>query len=195
MKKMSKNNKNDKNLKINLAKIPFGSLEAFNVLVEIPQGSNLKYEFDEVSGTMKVDFVFSAVGGSASGGDNLVFPFNYGFIPHTLGGDGDALDDIVLSSAPIPSGSVVKCRAVGMFETVDTGEVDNKLIVVPVDDILAKKYQDISDLPKDSLQKWTDLYMEIARQKNKFKRKFIEVKGLKNKQVALEEIRKSLITT
>jgi len=180
--------------KIDLTKIPFGSPEAFNVLVEITRGSNLKYEFDEASGEMKVDFVFSAVGGSASGGDNLVFPFNYGFIPHTLGGDGDALDAIVLSSAPIPSGSVVKCRAVGMFETVDTGEVDNKLIVVPVDDILAKKYQDISDLPKDSLQKWTDLYMEIARQKNKFKRKFIEVKGLKNKQTALEEIKNSLIT-
>jgi inorganic pyrophosphatase len=184
MKKMSKNNKNDKNLKINLVKIPFGSLESFNVLVEISQGSNLKYEFDETSGEMKVDFVFN----------DLFFPFNYGFIPHTLGGDGDALDAIVLSSAPIPSGSVVKCSAIGILETVDTGEVDNKLIVAPVDDILAKKYQDISDLPKDSLQKWTNLYMEIARQKNKFKRKFIEVKGLKNKQTALEEIKNSLIT-
>jgi inorganic pyrophosphatase len=166
-----------------LSKIPFGSLETFNVLVEISQGSNLKYEFDEVSGEMKVDFVF----------DNLFFPFSYGFVPHTLGGDGDALDAIVLSSASIPSGSVVKCHAVGILETVDTGEVDSKLIVVPVDDILAKKYQDISDLPPESLKKWTDFYMEVARQKNKIKRKFIEVKGLKNKQAALEEIKNSLI--
>jgi inorganic pyrophosphatase len=59
---------------------------------------------------------------------------------------------------------------------------------------LAKKYQDISDLPKDSLKKWTDLYMEIARQKNKIKKKVIAVKGLKNKQAALKEIKKSLIT-
>jgi inorganic pyrophosphatase len=179
MTKMNKNNKNDK---INLNQISFGSLEAFNVLVEIPEGSNLKYELDEASGKMKVDFVFK----------DLYFPFNYGFIPHTLGGDGDALDAIVLSAKPILSGSVTLCRAVGIFETVDTGEVDNKLIVVPVADNLAKKYQDISDLPKDSLKKWTDLYLEIARQKNKVKRKFIEVKGLKNKQAALEEIKNSL---
>ncbi len=146
MTKMSKINKIDK---INLDKIPFGSLEAFNVLVEIPEGSNLKYEFDEASGEMKVDFVF----------ENFSFPFSYGFIPGTLGGDGDHLDAIVLSSEPISSGSVIKCRAVGVMETIDTGEVDNKLIVVPVADDLAKKYQDISDLPEDSLKKWTDLYI------------------------------------
>ena len=64
--------------KMNLNNIPFRSAEATNVLVEIPQGSNLKYELDEASGEMKVDFVF----------DNLFFPFNYGLIPHTLGGDG-----------------------------------------------------------------------------------------------------------
>lgn len=180
MTKMSKNNKNDKKT-IAIKDIPFGSLKAFNVIVEISQGSNLKYEFDETSGAMKVDFVFQ----------DLFFPFNYGFIPHTLGGDGDALDAIVLSSAPISSGSIIKCRAIGILETVDTSEVDNKLVVVPVEDILVKKYQDILDLPPDSLQKWTDLYMEIARQKNKVKRKFVEVKGLKNKQAALEEIRKS----
>jgi inorganic pyrophosphatase len=169
---------------MNLNSIPFGSLDAFNVLVEIPEGSQYKYEFDEASGEMKLDFVFK----------DLYFPFSYGFIPHTMGGDGDELDAIVLASAPILSGSVVLCRAVGILETIDTGEVDNKLIVVPVKDILAEKYHDISDLPPDSLQKWTDLYMEIARQKSKVKKKFIEVKGLKNKQTALEEIKKSLIT-
>ena len=177
---MTKMNKNNKNPKINLEQIPFGSLEAFNVLVEIPEGSNLKYEFDEASGKMKVDFVFK----------DLPFPFNYGFIPHTLGGDGDALDAIVLSSVPISSGSVVKCSAVGIMKTIDTDELDNKLVVVPVGDILAKKYHDISDLPPGSLQKWTDLYMEIARQKQKT----IKVLGLKSKQTALEEIKKSLIT-
>lgn len=164
---------------MNLNNILFGSLEAFSVLVEIPQGSNLKYEFDEASGVMKVDFVFK----------NLIFPFNYGFIPHTLGGDGDALDAIVLSSAPILSGSVIQCRAVGVLETIDTGEVDNKLVVVPLSDPLSQKYQDIADLPEGSLKKWTDLYMEIARQKNKT----IKVLGLENKQTALEEIKKSLL--
>jgi inorganic pyrophosphatase len=164
---------------MNLNDIPFGSLEAFNVLVEIPRGSNLKYEFDEASGDMKVDFVF----------EEFAFPFNYGFIPHTLGGDGDALDAIVLSSAPIPSGSIIECKAIGVLETLDKGEVDNKFIVVPIANKLAKKYQDISDLPPDSLQTWTDLYMEIAGQKQKT----IKVLGLKDKQSALSEIKKSLL--
>lgn len=178
MTKMSKNNKNDKNI-ISIRNIPFGSLEAFNVIVEIPEGSNLKYEYDEASDEIKVDFIFK----------DLFFPFSYGFVPHTLGGDGDQLDAIVLASAPLASGTVVKCQAVGVLETLDRGEVDNKLIVLPVGDSLAKKYHDISALPPDSLKKWTDLYMEIGRQKQKT----IVVKGLKNKQVALEEIKKALI--
>ena len=164
---------------MNLNNIPFGGPEAFNVLVEIPQGSNLKYELDEASGEMKVDFVF----------DNLFFPFNYGLIPHTLGGDGDYLDAIILSSAPLKSGDIVSCKAVGVMQTKDRGEVDDKFVVVPIDDQLAAKYQDILDLPQDSLQKWTALYMEIGRQK----KKVIKVLGLKNKHVALEEIKKSLV--
>ena len=73
------NDKIEQDLKINLSKISFGTPEEFNVIVEIPRGSNLKYEYDEASDSLKLDFVFK----------DLVFPFNYGFIPHTLGGDGD----------------------------------------------------------------------------------------------------------
>ncbi len=175
MTKMSKNNKNDK---INLEQIPFGSLEAFNVIVEIPQGSNLKYEYDEASDSLKLDFVFK----------DLVFPFNYGFIPHTLGGDGDPLDAIVLSSAPIKMGEFVKCKAVGMLKTIDRGEVDDKIIVVPLDDELAGKYLDADNLPPGFLEKCTAFYREVGRQKNKV----TEVKSLENKQIALEEIKKSL---
>lgn len=169
--------------------IPFGSPEAFNVIVEIPEGSNLKYEYDEAADELKLDFVFSAIGGSASGGKILVFPFNYGFIPHTLGGDNDPLDAIVLSSAPLKMGEAVKCRAVALLKTIDRGEVDDKIVAVPINDYLAAKYHDASDLPPGFLQKCTDFYREVARQKNKD----MEVKSLENKQAALEEIRKSLI--
>jgi inorganic pyrophosphatase len=164
---------------MNLSEIKFGNLEAFNVLVEIPEGSNLKYEFDELSGEMKVNFVFK----------NLAFPFSYGFIPHTLGGDGDALDAIVLSSAPIASGTVITCKAVGVMQTIDRGERDDKFVVVPLKDALAEKYNDILDLPPGSLKKWTDFYAEVAKQKEKV----IEFIGLKNRQTALEEIKKSIL--
>lgn len=151
---------------------------AINVLVEIQQGSNLKYEYDEQSGKMKLDFVFK----------DLVFPFNYGFIPNTLGGDGDALDVIVLSSAPIKSGEAVSCKIIGMLETLDRGEEDNKIIAVPVLDKLANQYQDINNLPADTLLKWTKFYLEVARQK----KKIIKIIGLRNKKETMEKIKNSL---
>ena len=163
--------------------------EAFKVFIEIPQGSNEKFEYDEKSGSLKLNFVFSAVGGSASGGKDLVFPFNYGFIPGTMGGDGDQLDAIVLSAEPIPSSSVVECKPIGILKTIDRGEIDDKIICVPINDKFAKIYTDIQDLPPDTLAKWTKFYLEVARQKNKT----VEIIGLRNKQEALEEISKALI--
>ena len=153
--------------------------ESFQVLVEIPQGSNEKFEYDEAAGEMKLNFVFR----------DLVFPFNYGFIPGTLGGDGDPLDAIVLSSAPIPSRTVIQCKAIGMLKTIDRGEVDDKIICVPLRDELARKYHDVTDLPSETLAKWTKFYLEVARQK----KKVVEIIGLRNKQEALEEIKNSLI--
>lgn len=155
------------------------NMNDFNVVIEIEEGSNLKYEFDGASGKMKLDFVF----------ENLTFPFNYGFIPKTLGGDGDTLDAIVLSSVPVKSGETILCKMIGVLKTIDRGEVDNKIICVPLSDPLTDKYRDVEDLPPDSLQNWTEFYLEVARQK----KKTIEIIGLKSKQEALQEIKNSLV--
>lgn len=164
---------------MSLKEIPFGTLKEFNVLVEISEGSNLKYEYNPAADELKLDFVFK----------DLVFPFNYGFIPHTIGGDNDPLDVAVLSSDPLKRGDVVKCKVVGMVKTIDRGQVDNKLVGVPLNDPLAHKYQDIPDLPPDFLKKFTDFYMEVARQK----KKVMEVQSLENRETALAEIKKALI--
>lgn len=164
---------------MNLNNIPFGELQAFNVIVEVEQGSNLKYEYSPETGEIHLDFVFN----------NVKFPFSYGSIAKTLGGDGDPLDAMIVASKPYKTGTVVKCKVIGMLEAVDRGEVDNKLVVVPLEDPLALKYQDVTDLPPDSLQTWTAHWQELARQKNKI----MEIKGLVNKQRALEEIKKSLV--
>lgn len=163
---------------MDLQNIKFGSLDAFNVIVEIEQGSNLKYEMDMQSGQLKLDFTFK----------DLVCPFYYGFIPQTLGGDGDALDAMILSSSAIKSGEVIQCRAVGILKTLDRGEVDNKIICVPIDDNQQSGISDVADLPPDSLEKWTQFYAEVAKQKNKT----LEILGLGNKQEALAEIKNSL---
>lgn len=105
--------------------------DAINVIVEIPAGTNTKIEYDISSGTFRQDQV--------DGKDRVVaflpYPGNYGFIPSTLmdeerGGDGDALDILVIGSSQ-PTGSVVQAKAVGALLLKDNGELDTKIIAVP----------------------------------------------------------------
>jgi inorganic pyrophosphatase len=163
---------------MDLKKIPFGSMEAFNVLVENSRGSQNKYEYDEELETIKLDFVFSG---------DLKWPYNYGFIPHTRAGDGDMLDVCVLSSHAIDPGVVVKCKAIGMIEVLDRGEVDNKILAVALPDLLAEKYSDITDLSDEQIREFEDFLQDLAVQKNKI----MEIKGFRNKEIAEAEIKKS----
>ncbi len=157
--------------------LPFGKTDAFNVVVENSEGASNKYEYDERLDLFKLDFVF--------GGD-LRWPFNYGFIAGTRGGDGDMLDAIVISSHPIDPQTLVVCKTVGMVEVVDRGERDNKIICVPLADPLAKQLSDISDFSEEQQRNWEDFFHELAVQKNKI----MEIKGFRNKSTALDELNK-----
>lgn len=95
---------------MSLKDTPLGSPEEFNVVVEIPKGSQDKIEYDEKSDKMIVDFVFK---------DGFKYIYNYGFIPQTKTSDDDTLDVIVLSLDPIASGSVVVCRPIGIIKQLD----------------------------------------------------------------------------
>ncbi len=72
---------------------------------------------------------------------------------------------------------------------MDRGEAENKIITVPLSDRLANQYQDVDDLPSDILPKWTEFYLELARQK----KKVVKIIGLKNKQETREKIKNSLL--
>jgi len=152
-------------------------MDFFEVVIEIPQGSNEKYEYDEASKEMKLNFVFK----------DLVYPYNYGFVPNTLAGDGDPLDVIVLSSSPLKRGETVKCAPIGVLEMLDRNEVDNKIIAVLSQDPLEAKIKDIGDINDITKEQWKIFWAEVARQKNKT----IEVQGFVGKESALEEIKKS----
>ncbi len=149
------------------------------VVIEIPQGTNLKYEFDEKTGEFVLDFVFK----------NLAYPYNYGFIPVTRGGDGDTLDAMVLSTNALKQGAELECQAIGFVEMIDRGEVDNKIICVPLADPLAQKYSDIAEIPPQWIEQWKTFIAEVARQKNKV----TEIKGFYGKDTALKEIKNSLL--
>lgn len=163
-----------------LKNIPFGSAEAFNVLIEIPKGSKIKYEYDEELEAMKLDFVFSG---------KLEFISNYGLIPGTRGGDNDHLDCHVLGENPIAAETIVLARAIGLIETLDRGEEDNKIIAVPLSDPVFAKIQTLEDLPRDLSDDFREFFKEIGIQKNKV----IEVLGFYGKDRAIQEIKKCMI--
>lgn len=120
-----------------------GTEEKINVIVEVPKGSQNKYEIDKDTGLIKLD---------RANYSNAAFPCEYGFVPQTLWDDGDALDVVVLATFPIPTGILVKVRPVGLMEMIDTGEEDFKIIAVPVKDKRWETVRDLSDVNPHTLK-------------------------------------------
>lgn len=125
-------------------KIIAGNLpDEINVVIEIPMNDNpVKYEIDKESGAIFVDRFIQVA---------MFYPCNYGFIPHTLSGDGDPVDVLVLSNYPVILGAVMKCRPVGVLMMEDESGVDEKIIAVPIDkvDISFSNVKDINDVNND----------------------------------------------
>ena len=128
---------------MNIDAIPTGAHppEDINVIIEVPIGGEpIKYELDKASGALVVDrFLYTP----------MRYPGNYGFVPHTLCGDGDPLDAIVMNSRPIVPGAVVNCRPVGVLFMEDDGGRDEKLICLPVHRLtrIYDEIHDIGDMP------------------------------------------------
>lgn len=96
-----------------------------NTVVEIPQGSFLKIEWDRKRAAFMLDRVEPAI---------FAKPVNYGFIPQTLDEDGDELDTLVVCVEPIPTGVWLEAKIIGVMNFEDDSEMDHKIIVVPADD-------------------------------------------------------------
>lgn len=96
-----------------------------NTVVEIPQGSFLKIEWDRGRAAFMLDRVEPAI---------YAKPVNYGFIPQTLDEDGDELDTLIVCAEPLPTGIWLEAKIVGVMNFIDDGEADHKVIVVPADD-------------------------------------------------------------
>jgi len=107
-----------------------------NVVVEVPVGGEpIKYELDKHAGTLVVDrFLYTS----------MRYPGNYGFVPHTLSGDGDPIDVLVANQRGIVPGAVVAVRPVGVFFMHDEAGVDEKIIAVPVSR-LTRRYDNVQD--------------------------------------------------
>jgi len=96
-----------------------------NTVVEIPEGSVLKIEWDRKNAAFMLDRVEPAI---------FAKPCSYGFIPGTLDEDGDELDTLIVCAEPLPTGIWLEARIVGIMNFEDDGEMDHKVVVVPADD-------------------------------------------------------------
>jgi len=112
--------------------------ESFNVVIEIPKGSKVKYELDKPSGMIKVDRVLYS---------SVHYPANYGFIPRSYCDDGDPLDVLVLCQEPVQPLSIMRARAIGVMHMVDEGRGDDKVVAVHVSDPAYNAYTDVAQLP------------------------------------------------
>jgi inorganic pyrophosphatase len=134
-----------------------------NALIEIPQGSHTKYEIDKPSGLLRLDRVIYS---------SFHYPINYGFIPQTLGEDGDPLDILVMCSESIQPLCLVESRVIGNMLMTDTGVADDKIIAVAVKDPAVNHINSVSELPGH--------FIDVLRNY------FEQYKVLENKRVAID---------
>ena len=154
-----------------------------NVIIEIPmRGDPVKYEVDKESGALFVDRFMTTA---------MFYPTNYGYVPQTLSEDGDPVDVLVVTPTPLMSGSVVRCRVVGMLKMTDEAGADAKLLAVPISK-LSKMYDDIQtyqDLPLPLLQSLEHFFRHY---KDLETGKWVKVDGWEGPDMANEEIMYSI---
>lgn len=132
---------------MDISKIQVGkSPDNINAIIEIPYGSNIKYEVDKDFGAVVVDRVMYSA---------MFYPANYGFVPNTLADDGDPVDILVLNEYPLQAGSVIKTRLIGVLIMEDESGMDEKLLAVPTSKIDPRydNIKSLQDLPKITLDR------------------------------------------
>ncbi|MCB9958964.1 MAG: inorganic diphosphatase [Rhodospirillaceae bacterium] len=154
-----------------------------NVIIENPLGgSPVKYEIDKTSRAIFVDrFLHTA----------MFYPGNYGFIPHTLAGDGDPMDVIVVGQVPVIAGAVLRSRPVGMMRMEDEAGEDEKILAVPVDKLhpYFSSVTNYDQLPATLLEQIAHFF---SHYKDLEKEKWVKVQGWEDAEAAAKAINKSI---
>ena len=151
----------------------------FDALIEIPKGSKAKYELDKETGLIRLDRVLYT---------STVYPSNYGFIPRTLADDGDPLDVLVLCNEQIFPMTLIQCTPIGVIKMVDSGELDEKIIAVAMNDPNYKHFYDIKELPPhvfDEMMHFFEVYKMLEHKQT-------TVKEICHKYEAIEIVRKCM---
>ena len=148
------------------------------VFVEIPRGSNNKYEYDKEKGLFRLDRVLYSP---------VFYPADYGFIPDTLADDGDALDAMVMTTFPTFPGCLIKARIIGMFIMEDEKGKDEKILGVPVYDPRFDNVKSLEDLEKHILKEFEHFFSVYKNLEGKE----VIVRGWADREEAMKTIEKA----
>ncbi len=162
---------------MDISKIPAGKElpTDINVIIEVPLGGEpIKYEVDKDSGAMFVDrFLYTS----------MRYPCNYGFVPHTLSGDGDPCDVMCLGQRPLVPGSVLRARPIGVLLMEDEAGIDEKILAAPhpkltrfYDNI--NTYEDVQPILLERIKHFFDHYKDLEPNK------WVKVKEWQSKEEA-----------
>lgn len=153
-----------------------------NAIIEIPRGSNNKYELDKELGILRLDRALYS---------SVFSPVDYGFIPQTLSDDGDPLDILVLGTEPVVPGCLVEARPIALLNMVDSGQWDYKILAVQENNPRWQKVKTLTDLKKlnphllEEIRHYFQVYKELQGKK-------VEVKEWENRDSAYREITSSI---
>ncbi len=164
-----------------LGAVPIGAHapERVNVVIEIPKGTNFKYEYDEHLDVIKLDRVLHSP---------LFYPVDYGFIPETRSEDGDHLDALVWVTAPSFPGCVMEVRPLGLLRMIDEKGLDFKILAVPVGEPRYRgmtRLEDMSEHIPRELQHFFQIYKTLEA-------KSVEVLGWYSLEEALAEVTRAM---
>ncbi|MEO6836767.1 MAG: inorganic diphosphatase [Ginsengibacter sp.] len=153
--------------------------QTVNALIEIPQGSKSKYEIDKKTGLLKLDRVIYS---------SFHYPVNYGFIPQTLGKDGDPLDILVMCSEPIQPLCLVEAFVIGNMQMIDTGLIDDKIIAVALRDPGVNYITSLDEVPPHIFKVLKNYFEQYKVLENKK----VEINDFQEKEIAFEIINESI---
>jgi len=164
-------------------KVSLGSKspDVVNVVIEIPKGSQNKYEFDEETGVFKLDRVLFTA---------FRYPLDYGFIPHTRSEDGDHADALVIGGDPLPLGTVVAVRPIGILNMIDSGDPDAKILAVQDKNPRFDTIKDIKDIETHNPHLLKEIEHFFLHYKD-LQGKKVELHGWGGAAAAKKEIEKS----
>ena len=166
-------------MRLDALKIGKNPPDDVNVVIEVPIGGEpIKYEMDKESGALVVDrFLYTA----------MRYPGNYGFIPHTLSGDGDPCDVLIANTRAIVPGAVMNVRPVGVLVMEDDGGQDEKIIAVPSSKLTQRydrvaNYTDLPEITIKQIEHFFEHYKDLEPGK------WVKIFGWKDASVAKELI-------